>query len=295
MEHRGLFSMNGLRKRISDYQYRTLTAKWEKEAARGGYVIHKIAPKVRMKLYCDSMLSRLILFNDFEADERDFMLRFLRAGDVCMDVGANVGLFTLIAARAVGPKGRVIAFEPVSKTNKRLSENIGLNHFTNVQVEQCALSDSTGKFNIMVAEDEMDAFNSFARPYTGEHYAEESVSTTSWDEFAVKHSLEGRVTFMKIDVEGWETKVIEGGRGQFSREDAPVLQVEFTDDAAKAAGCSCQENYRLLESMGYQLYTYDRGAKMLKPDAIREEYPYLNLYAAKDVAAVQARLNGSAV
>ncbi len=282
--------MNHLQKRIKDFQYRTREAKWEKEAAQGGYLIHKIAPRVRMKLYCDSMLSRLILFNDFEGDERDFMLRFLRPGDVYVDIGANVGLFTLIAARAVGPKGRVIAFEPVSKTNQRLCENIGLNKFANVQVEKCAMSDSTGKFSIMVAEDEMDAFNSFARPYKGEHYAEESVSTTSWDEYAGSHSLEGRVTFMKIDVEGWETKVLQGGRGQLSRDDAPVLQVEFTDDAAKAAGSSCRENYRLMESMGYRLYIYDRAAKKLKPDAIREEYPYLNLYAVKDMAVVERRL-----
>ncbi len=287
--------MNHLQKRIKDFQYRTLEAKWEKEAAQGGFVIHKIAPKVRMKLYCDSMLSRLILFNDFEGDERDFMTRFLRPGDVYVDVGANVGLFTLIAARAVGPEGRVIAFEPVSKTNKRLCENIQLNKFTNVQVEQGALSDATGKFDIMVAEDEMDVFNSFARPYMGEHYARESVSTTTWDEFATSHSLEGRVKFMKIDVEGWETKVLQGGRGQLSREDAPVLQVEFTDDAAKAAGSSCQENYRLIESMGYKLFTYDRATKTLKPEAIREEYPYLNLYGVKDLAAVQGRLNGQAI
>ncbi len=282
--------MNRLQKRIKDFQYRTREANWEKEVARNGFAIHKIAPRVRMKLYCDSMLSRQILLHDFEGDERDFMMRFLRPGDLFVDIGANAGLFTLIAARMVGPKGRVIAFEPVSKTNKRLVENIVLNGFKNVQVEQRGVSDSSGEFKIMAAEDEMDGFNSFARPYMGEHYVQEMVSTTSWDEYSAQHSLEGRVTFMKIDVEGWETKVLEGGRRQFSREDAPVLQVEFTDDAAKAAGSSCRENYRLLESLGYSMYTYNRGTKMLMPDAIREEYPYLNLYAAKDIAAVKARL-----
>jgi FkbM family methyltransferase len=284
--------MNGLQKRIKDFKYRTLQAKWEKEVAKKGSVIHEIAPKVRMKLYSDSMLSRLILFNDFEGEERDFMRRFLRAGDVYVDIGANAGLFTLIAARAVGPKGRVIAFEPVSKTNKRLIENIELNKFGNVEVVRKGVSDSSGELKIMVAEDEMDVFNSFARPYMGEHYVQETVSTTTWDEFAEERSLGGRVAFMKIDVEGWETKVIEGARGQFSREDAPVLQVEFTDEAAKAAGSSCRENYRLLEGMGYRMYCYDRAEKRLKPDAIREEYPYLNLYAVKDLAAAQGRLGG---
>lgn len=145
---------------------------------------------------------------------------------------------------------------------------------------------------MMVAEDEMDGFNSFARPYMGEHYARETVITKTWDAFAGLHQLAGSVTLMKIDVEGWEFKVLSGGHDLFSREDAPVLQVEFTDGAAKAAGSSCQEIYRLLESLGYKIYKHDRVTKTLNPDPIRQEYPYLNLYAIKNLAAAQHRLSG---
>ena len=54
-----------IRKRIKDHQYRTRQEHWEREAASGGSLLHEIAPGVRMKLYCDSMISRIILFNDF--------------------------------------------------------------------------------------------------------------------------------------------------------------------------------------------------------------------------------------
>ena len=64
---------------------------WNTRAAQGGYFIYKIAPNVKMKLYCDSLLSRLIFFNEFEIDEQDFMVRFLHPGDVYVDVGANAG------------------------------------------------------------------------------------------------------------------------------------------------------------------------------------------------------------
>ena len=54
-------------------------------------------------------------------------------------------------------------------------------------------------------------------------------------------NLLGNVTMMKIDVEGWESRVLAGGKEVFTRPDAPVLQVEFTDAAAKAAGSSCRQ------------------------------------------------------
>jgi FkbM family methyltransferase len=277
---------------ISNQRLKKRKAIWDNAVAKDGWFVCKIPPKVKMKLYCDSMLSHQIFFEEFEFDERDFMLRFLRPGDVYADIGANVGLFTLIAAKIVGPTGRVFAFEPVQKPHKRLVENIQLNKFKNVQNEQVAFSDSSGSFEMMVAEDEMDGFNSFAPPYMGEHYARETVTTNTWDAFAGLHKLAGLVTLMKIDVEGWELKVLSGGQNLLSREDAPVLQVEFTDGAAKAAGSSCQEIYRSLESLGYKIYRHDRVTKTLNPDPIRLEYPYLNLYAIKDLAAAQLRLNG---
>jgi FkbM family methyltransferase len=223
------------------------------------------------------------------------MLHFLQPGDTFVDVGANAGLFTLIAANAVGRHGQVFAFEPTAKMCKVLLENMCLNNFTNVHLEQCALSNATGQLGMMVAEDDMDAFNSFAQPHKGEHYSQEIVSTRTWDDYANQHSLQGRVALMKIDVEGWESNVLLGGFNQFSREDAPVLQVEFTDEAAKAAGTTCRDNYRLLESLGYKLYIYERHSKTLKADPIREEYPYLNLFAVKNLAACRARLNGSRI
>ncbi len=96
---------------------------------------------------------------------------------------------------------------------------------------------------------------------------------------------------MKIDVEGWEHHVIQGGCEILSREDAPVLQVEFTEKAAEAAGHSCTELYRSLEELGYRMFTYDAKAKKLTADPIRESYPYLNLIAVKRIDQITSRIN----
>ena len=74
--------------------------------------VMRLQPGLKIRLYGDSELCRLIYLGNFEATERAFLNHFLRPGDVFVDVGANIGLFTLIAAARVGPAGRVVAFEP---------------------------------------------------------------------------------------------------------------------------------------------------------------------------------------
>ncbi len=267
-----------------------LVGKWQVSTFTGRPFEFNIAPEVKINIYSDDFLSHLICFRNFEANERDFVYRFLKEGDAFVDVGANVGLFSLIAARAVGPDGHVIAFEPSPKICQRLMENVLLNDFTNVQIIQSALSSKTGESVMSIAQDGKDVFNSLAKPIAGEQYASEAVSTVKWDDFVSDCPYTRNVTLMKIDVEGWEHHVLLGGSEWLSRDNAPVLQVEFTDAAARAAGVSCQENYRLLERLGFKLFTYDSTNKQLIHDPIRDEYPYLNLFAIKDLAAAQERL-----
>ena len=205
-----------------------------------------------MRLYPDDKLSELIYCDDFERQERDFLKAFLRPGDFFVDVGANIGLFTLIAAKYVGDRGRVYAFEPCLKTYRYLLANVRLNGFKNVSPYKAALSDETVERHMTVSLDGYDAWNSLAKPIDGTNFSTETVSCVTWDNFAGEHDLNGRVTMMKIDVEGWENRVLAGGYQNLSRADAPVLQVEFTQRAAESAGSSCTALYEALERFGYQ-------------------------------------------
>jgi FkbM family methyltransferase len=264
---------------------------WDSRRGREGFCNHWLEPSVRLRLYFDSELCRFIYQGDFETNERAYLHAFLRPGDVFVDVGANIGLFTLIAARIVGESGAVHAFEPCAKTYRRLLDNVAMNKLNNVECHQAALSDIAQTLEMSISTDGMDAWNALAdRPYMGQHYEKESIQACRWDDVASERNLIGRVALMKIDVEGWETHVLNGALKSLSHDDAPVLQVEFTDSAARAAGDSCQNLYRTLESLGYRMYQYDAGSRVLHPDPMRQEYGYLNLFAVKDLAAAKARL-----
>jgi FkbM family methyltransferase len=243
-----------------------------------------------MRLYLDSELSRLIYCRGFEYTERLVTSRLLRPGDTYVDIGANIGLFTLLAADRVGAAGRVFSFEPVARTYTRLVENIALNGFRQVFPQPMAISDSRGELTITTAGGGFDAWSSLGRPYMGQEEARERIQAISWDEFAAEHDLMGKVTLMKMDVEGWESRILGGGRRTFSRDDAPTLYVEFTEQAAAAAGSSCRELYQSLSSYGYEIFLPDPAAESLQSFPPRDYFPNVNLLAVKRRDWVENRL-----
>ena len=264
---------------------------WNAQKGKRDYCDVKVDRGVRIRLHFDSELARLIYVDDFERTERDFLKAYLRPGDIFVDVGANIGLFSLIAARLVGHSGKVYAFEPGGRTYERLTNNVNLNGFNNLSSFPLALSDQDGRQPFFVSKDGFDAWNSFAIPVAGESFEHEEVRCETWDHFASEHSLLGKVTMMKLDVEGWEVRVLSGAEQTLRREDAPLLQVEFTDSVAAAAGSSCKELYMLLEDLGYGMFVYDNRKNQLIHDPIRGNYPYLNLIVTKRPEEVARRLN----
>lgn len=284
----------GERLRMEWYRYigQKRLKRWTLQAPRNENMQARIQKGVQMNLYFDSVLSRLIYCGGFEERERLFLNAFLKPGDVFVDIGANIGLFALIAAHAVGYSGHVYAFEPCLKTYHRLLANIQLNCFSNVSCYQLALSDSVTQLDLNISLDGYDAWNSLGEPYKGNSFAVETVSSVTWDDFAQTHGLVGLITMIKIDVEGWETHVLLGGSKVFSRSDAPVLQIEFNEPGSRASGSNCRKLYHMLEDFGYQIFLYDAVFRKLIHYPISESSNGLNLIAAKNSEKIEARLRG---
>ncbi len=250
-----------------------------------------LSPGVRMRLFLDSEVSYAIYAKDFEVNERKFHDAFLKAGDVYIDVGANIGLFTLIAAHRVGKEGHVYAFEPTPTSYKRLMENVHLNHFSNVTAYQIALSDTSGQVAMTVSLDGYDGRNSIATPTGGKKFSRELVRTTTLDQFVQEQNLTGNLTMIKVDVEGWEKHVLAGGKKCLSASEAPILQVEFAEEALKSAGSSSKELYQDLTGLGYRLFIFDEIAYDLIPVFLEQgRNGNLNVIAAKNPGEVMARI-----
>jgi FkbM family methyltransferase len=242
---------------------------------------------VRIKLYYDSGLSSLICYDHFEKAEREFTSFFLREGDIFCDVGANVGLYSMIAAKRVGGNGKVYAFEPGKKMFLRLMENIALNCFSNVVPVRCALSSTNGEASLKVYLDAYDAWSSLGQPSSFADAIEENVPTMTLDTFCAERKLDQEIVMMKIDVEGWEQHVLQGAVKLLSADTAPLLLIEFAEECARNAGSSCQELYHLVRNYGYTLYRYNAPENRLIEEKTAKNYSYVNLICIKSATSKQ--------
>jgi FkbM family methyltransferase len=175
--------------------------------------------------------------------------RLLRPGEVVLDVGANVGYYSLSAAARVGPGRRVFAFEPGPAAAARLRENAALNGLNNLQVIEAAVADRPGTLRLHLSEDS-EAASLF--PSATGVAASVEVPVTTLDDF-VKQAALPRVDLLKIDAEGAEVGILRGGRQLLAGADAPVLIVEANPVTLEAAGESVAALRAELEGLGYTI------------------------------------------
>ncbi|HTT67102.1 MAG TPA: FkbM family methyltransferase [Gemmatimonadales bacterium] len=160
----------------------------------------------------------------------------LRPGDVVYDIGANVGFFTVLAARLVGPTGRVVAFEPLPANLAALRHNIALNHFDNVTVIDAAVAAAAGTAGLVLGGEPTWArlatrTGEPAGTAAGQGAADAArpaaitVRLVSVDELLANGTLPPP-TLVKIDVEGAELEVV-GGMTATLRAHGPILLCEM--------------------------------------------------------------------
>ncbi len=167
----------------------------------------------------------------------------LREGMTVFDVGANVGFFAMIAARLVGPAGRVVCFEPLPPNVQQLEANANLNNFRNVDVRPVALGAEDGEATFLVSEEPTwGTLKSVGTP-PDRLIGETSVTIRRLDLMIA----DGEVPppdFMKIDVEGAEIALVEGAWETLKRY-RPTLVIEMHATNERMAS--------LLEELGYRV------------------------------------------
>jgi len=221
---------------------------------------------VKVKL-CDAGEISFLRPQDWEPhNDRHVFVSHLREGMTVMDVGANLGLYSLLISRAVGPSGKVYAFEPVPEIFARLKEHIALNNATNVIPVPIALSDEKGTVKMSVA----GCGSSFFRHLSGEFV---EVQVERLDDFVEREGIE-KVDAIKIDVEGAELRVIRGA-DKTIRRDKPILMVEIQAATLQAAGTTPEELFKTIVGYGYNAFVIRHG-KAIPTDKIVEpwRYPY---------------------
>ena len=163
-----------------------------------------------------------------------------------LDVGANIGYYTLLLARAVGPRGRVWAVEPTSAFRKDLAWHVERNGFADrVVIVPIGLSDQTGQRTIAI--DDVSA--TLHWPAEAEPPRTEKIGLRPLDELGAELGIE-RLDFVKVDVDGHEPHFLRGAERMLRRCHPPMV-MELAQHCLHVAGSDVREVARLLSMIGY--------------------------------------------
>jgi FkbM family methyltransferase len=176
------------------------------------------------------------------------ILERLKPGDVFLDVGSNLGIFTVFGARAVGRQGTVISCEPGTEAFKQLQTNIELNEFTNVKPLKLALSDKHSTMRLVLGE---SATLCGMAHLSEEDEPAEEVPTVSYDSLVAQRGLP-IPGVVKIDIEGHEYSAMKGMRKTLADPACFAIFCEI-HPYALPSGLSVQDVTSLIESFGFEL------------------------------------------
>ena len=230
-------------------------------ATRHGFAMSlDLGQLVDRSIYCQG---------EWEPLETALFAQVLRPGDGVADVGANIGWFSLLAARLVGAGGAVHSFEANRATHGLLQDNLALNACGNVTAHWLAVGESEGLARIAPREHGNAGADGVELASGGD----DTVPLVRLDQVLAGVPLR----LIKLDIEGWEAKALRGAAGLLARAEAPDLVFEFTPEFLHAAGDDPRELIGWIEGLGYQVQVVDKAGMHAPDEGIysrRQSYLY---------------------
>ncbi|NBS54060.1 FkbM family methyltransferase [bacterium] len=219
-------------------------------------------------------VSRLTFyFGNSEPDLFAFYDSFLQKGMVAVDVGANIGLHTLFMAKRVAPGGRVLAFEPSPKNFSRLKEHVEKNCADNVHIFPLAVGDCAGT----------GFFYENANDSSRSHFSNKGsglvVEIIRLDDICRSEGVQ-RIDFLKLDVEGFEMRALEGAEPLFFAGSCAVLQIELDPNNLARQGSQENKVASWLIDRGYRFVVWDSSAQKFKPARVDNGCSYNSFFVS---------------
>jgi len=208
-------------------------------------------PEIWIELEIEDWIAQNIyLLGNYEKEELMFLEHHLKPDDTFIDIGANIGIYTLLAAKLVEANGTVISFEPFEKNHAQLLKNIALNGFKNIRAEKKAI-DSTSDW-MTIFYDPKEANKGMASAYQTGLSEKEKVETISLDQYLNEKEI-NKVDWIKIDIEGGEYPALLGMKETLQKY-KPQIIIELDPEIIAKTPYTNELISNFLIDLGYRKY-----------------------------------------
>ncbi len=207
----------------------------------------------------DAVMSGALALGCYEGYTLDLFESLLKPGMQVLDIGANIGLYTAIAAKAVGPEGNVLAIEPSPENSTYLHQTISINGFTNVQTVQKAIGASRGKVTLFLNPDNKGDHRIYQSPSPRFGVP---VDLTPLDDLLDELKI-SRVDIIKMDVQGAEALVFQGMSRCMARNPHLKIIMEFWPWGLEQSGCDAMTLLGDLRSKDFEIQEIDDNHRTL--------------------------------
>ena len=234
------------------------------------WIIKKLLPKkVKIGKYFlflnpnDPVVSGAIFFNVYEKSESHFIKSICYEGMNILDIGANIGYYTALFSQLAGDRGSVIAIEPDLESYKYLSKSINSFNYKNVLSFRIAASDIKQKLPLFISKENRGDNRLYS---TNQKRKTIMVDCLTVDELLEENKIEN-LDLIKIDVQGYEPKVLKGMLNIVRSSKKLILLSEFWPEGILQAGESPKEFLTMLRKMQFQLFELKKDGflVLLKP------------------------------
>lgn len=228
----------------------------------------------RLDLDIRQWVDLLCWLRRFERAEQRFLCSRVRPGEVVFDVGANIGVYTLMFAHLVGPTGKVYAFEPSPPTFERLQKTIAKNDLPHVIAEGLGLGREKSRLALNVTSDL--GFSSFGIPVEGAAISKQhNVSVITLDSYCSEKGIVN-IDLLKMDIEGYELHVLGGAREMLERRCIREMIIEYNRQAQLNNGFRVSELVDTIRSHGFDVAAIGESGR--EPFIFTENIDYAVLH-----------------
>ncbi|MCA1625185.1 MAG: FkbM family methyltransferase [Acidobacteria bacterium] len=201
---------------------------------------------------------------EYERAVTDVISKVVQRGDVCLDVGANIGWYTTLLQKLVREEGTVYAFEPVPKAFSLLEKNVKLNSaFDNIYLYNLALGDSEKEAEMHIFDGFTEGHASLAS-FVNRSYKISPTRMIILDTFLEANNI-GEINFVKIDIEGAELLMLKGAKRLFNQIVPPIFVIEMALGTTEGFGYLPNDIIEFIaEKRDYEFYAIDESKFLLK-------------------------------